>query len=85
LQAQRFGFVARHIRAYRQDARAHPARLDEQRSECYIPGTNQIGMEDIMATLTHEEQAMLRAICLVGMSGSAFGGGDTTVQVWVAG
>ena len=38
-----------------------------------------------MAALTHEEQAMLRAICLAGMSGSAFGGGDTTVQVWVAG
>ncbi len=62
LPVRSFGFIARHIRAYRQDARAHPVLPDEQRSQGDIPCTNQIRMERKMAVLTHEQEALIGTV-----------------------
>src|SRR5258707_13103142 len=63
-----FGFTVRHVRAFRQDARAHPVLPGEQRSEGHIPGPNQVRMEDEMARLTEEQQALLGAVVRRGIA-----------------
>src|SRR5258708_18214040 len=66
----RFGFITRHIRAYRQDARVHPVLPDEQRSHGDVSRTHQIGMERILTVLTDKQQAFGGTIGVTGMSTS---------------
>src|SRR5260370_9693273 len=63
-----FGFTVRHVRAFRQDARAHPVLPGEQRSEGHIPGPDQVRMEDEMARLTEEQQPLLGAVVRRGVA-----------------
>jgi len=62
-----FGFLARHIGANFQDACAHPVLPEEQRSQGNMARTNQVSIEAVKATLTHEEQSLVGAIALTSM------------------
>jgi hypothetical protein len=72
-----FGFIARHIGANFPDARAHPVLPDKQRLQGKIARTNQVSIEAVMATLTHEGQSLVGAIVLTGMPapGTCLAGG----------
>ena len=56
--------------------RPHPVLPDEERSHRDISGTNQIGMERIVAMLADEQQARIRTVFRAGMStrGTRLGG-----------
>src|SRR5947209_6021563 len=62
LQACRFGFLVRHIRAYRQNTRPCPVLPSKERSERHISRTDQVSMEDKLTVLTHKEQALLGTV-----------------------
>ena len=59
-----FGFITCYIRADFQDTRRQPVLPADERSECDIARTDQIGMEAIMATLTPEEQGLVGNVAL---------------------
>jgi len=54
--------------AYRQDARTHPVLPDEQRSQGNVARTHQVGMESILATLTHKSESLVGTVRLAGVS-----------------
>src|SRR6266566_722199 len=73
----RFGFIARHIRAFRQDARPCPVLPNKERSHGDISGSHQIGMERIVTVLTDKQESLLGAIGITGMP--AHRAGEATV------
>src|SRR6266700_4160164 len=76
-QAFRFGFIARHIRAFRQDARPCPVLPNKERSHVDSSGYHQIGMERIVTVLTDKQESLLGAIGITGMP--AHRAGEATV------
>src|SRR6266566_2940259 len=68
LQTRSFGLIARHIRAYRQDARAHPVLPDEQRSQGNVARTNQVSMKGILATPTHKSESFVGTVRSAGVA-----------------
>src|SRR6266700_7098240 len=67
-KACRFGLIARHIRAYRQDARAHPVLPDEQRSQGNVARPNQVSMKGILATPTHKSESFVGTVRSAGVA-----------------
>src|SRR6266700_5393157 len=68
LQTRSFGLIARHIRAYRQDARAHPVLPDEQRSQGNVARPNQVSMKGILATPTHKSESFVGTVRITRVS-----------------